>query len=122
MRVTKPSSVTRWSSRAFPNTSCGSSAPCSPGSPQRAASKTWRETLPEPCALERCLLRRGAHDGERHDEGRHSGRGEQEQPDRVGVGAAIDVSHDERRHESAQATGGTYEARDATHAGGLSDL
>ena len=43
-------------------------------------------------------------------------RGDRQQPqaDRVGVGAAVDVAHDQRRHEAAEAAGGADQAGHAT--------
>ena len=65
-----------------------------------------------------------ADDGQGEHQGECRGDRQQPQADRVGVGAAVDVAHDQRRHEAAQAAGGADQAghaADAARVGHLGD-
>ena len=71
------------------------------------------------------LGRGTADDGECQQQREGSGSAQQPESDRVGVGAAVDVAHDQRRDEPAQAAGCTDQAghtTDPARVGGVTGL
>ena len=62
-----------------------------------------------------------ADDGQGQHQGESRGDRQQPQADRVGVGAAVDVAHDQRRHEAAEAAGGADQAGHAADPAGVGD-